>query len=217
MKADILSLTASNAECTLMTARVKGAAGDSVMIDIDGSAVSAGLAFSCLVKPMAGDKVLVTNSERECHVLAVLERSAGRETTIEFPGDARLSAPNGRMNLASGTELNLIGAQKTRMVSADTQIVSGRVSVHVDTLSARANKTETRLGAVQVFADSIDTVAKRITQRVDTLMRWVEGVETLSIGSLIQNVRKIMTSHSHHAVITAKSDIKIDAERIHMG
>lgn len=217
MKTNVVPFAGSTADCILTTAWVKGAAGDSAMIEFDGGAVNAAVAFSCLVKPVAGDKVLVARSERECHVLAVLERSAGRETTIEFPGDARLSAPNGRMNLASGTELNLIGAQKTRMVSADTQIMSGRVSVHADTLSARANKTETRLGAVQVFADSIDTVAKRITQRVDTLMRWVEGVETLSIGSLIQNVRKIMTSHSHHAVITAKKDIKIDAERIHMG
>jgi hypothetical protein len=60
-------------------------------------------------------------------------------------------------------------------------------------------------------------VAKQITQKTDMLLRWVEGVETLSIGNLIQNVRQNYTSHSQQAVITASKDMRIDGERIHMG
>jgi hypothetical protein len=217
MKTNVVPFAGSTADCILTTAWVKGATGDSAMIEFNGGAVNAAIAFSCLVRPVAGDKVLVARTERECHVLAVLERSAGRETTIEFPGDARLSAPHGRMDFTAGTELNLIGAQRTRMVSADTRIMTGELDVSAGRFTGRSAKSEAHLGEARVFADSIDTVAKRITQRAETVMRWVEGVETLNIGSLIQNVRKIMMSHSHHAVITAKKDIKIDAERIHMG
>jgi hypothetical protein len=48
-------------------------------------------------------------------------------------------------------------------------------------------------------------------------MRIVEGVETLSIGNLIQHIRQNYTSHSHQTVITARKDMRIDGERIHMG
>ena len=84
-------------------------------------------------------------------------------------------------------------------------------------LAASLGDLVTHVNDAKIFAGSLHTVAKRVTQRFDALMRWVETVETLNIGNLIQNVRGALASHSHHAVITARKDVKIDGERIHMG
>ena len=48
-------------------------------------------------------------------------------------------------------------------------------------------------------------------------MRWIEGVETLNIGDLVQTVRRAYTTRAERAVITAQKDVMIDGERIHMG
>ena len=54
-------------------------------------------------------------------------------------------------------------------------------------------------------------------QRVEQVVRWVSKLETVNINNWIQNIRNTLSSRSKNAVITAESDMKIDAERIHMG
>ncbi|MEW5725129.1 MAG: DUF3540 domain-containing protein, partial [Thermodesulfobacteriota bacterium] len=112
---------------------------------------------------------------------------------------------------------NLLSAGPTRLTSSETHITGGQVSVNADKLTARARELEAHGQSLRVFADAIDTVAKRLSQRVNILMRWVEDLETLNIGHLVQTVRRTLVSHSHQAVITAKADMRIDGERIHLG
>ena len=70
---------------------------------------------------------------------------------------------------------------------------------------------------VKLFSKSIDTISSRITQRTDVLMRWVENVETLNIGNMVQSIRNTKVCHAKQTIMTAKQDMRIDAERIHMG
>jgi hypothetical protein len=70
---------------------------------------------------------------------------------------------------------------------------------------------------MKMYTQMFSSVARQVNQKTDILVRWVEQVETLNIGNLIQNVRKNYTSHSDQAVITAKKDMLINGERIHMG
>ncbi|MEE4359813.1 MAG: DUF3540 domain-containing protein [Desulfococcaceae bacterium] len=217
MKTNIIPFTCPSTECKMETAWVKGVSEDAIMIQTDSGVMKAGTAFSCLVLPETGDKVLLSRSHRECYVLAVLERPLGKDMALHFPASVSMKAEQGQMNMVSGKDMNLISGQKTRMLSAETHISSGEMHINAAKLTARTHEMESHAKQVRFFADAVDSVVKRITQRADTIMRWVEGVETLNIGSLIQNVRRSLTSRSHQAIISAKEDISINGERIHMG
>ncbi|MFC1852417.1 DUF3540 domain-containing protein [candidate division CSSED10-310 bacterium] len=217
MEPKIIPFPRPAADCRIMNATVKGVARDTVIIDADVGVVNAEIAFSCLVAPEIGDKVLVSQMDREFHILAVLNRPARQDMTLDFPGNVKINTAQGQLDVTSAKDLNLIVAGKTRMFSTETHLTGGQVSLNADKLMTRANELESYIDNAKLFISAIDTVAKRVTQRVDTLMRWVEQVETLNIGNLIQNVRKTLTSHSHEAIITAKTDIRIDGERIHVG
>ncbi len=217
MKPNVIPFPASPSPWVIEAATVKGATPDSVMVETQSGLVNAGVAFGYLVAPAAGDRVLVSRSPRECYVITVLERPSNQDMAIEFPRNVRLKAPSGLMEIASGKDLNLIAAEEARFTSTRMHITGGELAITSETLSACTRHVEAHSNSVRIISDTIDTVARRISQRVDTLMRWVEGVETLHIGSLIQTVRKALITHSEQTVMTAKGDMRIDAERIHMG
>jgi hypothetical protein len=106
---------------------------------------------------------------------------------------------------------------KTRLLSGETQIVAEQVNIDADRISTRSREAEVHVQNIRTFAGAIVTAAKSINQRAETLMRWIEGLETLHIGNLVQTVRHNMVLHSRQAVITAKDDVRIDGERIHLG
>ncbi|MDY6903504.1 MAG: DUF3540 domain-containing protein [Thermodesulfobacteriota bacterium] len=217
MKTNVIPIRPSETGHITLTGKVKGVADESVMIETPEGVINAGVAFSCLVAPEPGDRVLFSKSERSCYVLAILERPSGKNMQMTFPGDVRMKTENGRMDLAAGTDLNLMAGEnssltgsKTLLAGANVKVTAGELSTHADTINTHANKAG-------IFVDAVDVVARRVTQRAENVMRWVEQIETLHIGSLIQHIRRAMLSHSQHASITASKDVRIDGERIHMG
>jgi hypothetical protein len=179
--------------------------------------MNARAAFSCIVEPRAGDVVLVSQSANDFHVLSVLDRPEQQDMTLRFPSDVSLVASAGQMDLVSGDKINVVSATGAHMASDELTFTAGRMRVSTDELTSHANHINNHSQSISLYTNILDTVARQVSQKTETLVRWVEGVETLSIGNLIQKVRNNLTSHSSQAVITAKNDMRIDAERIHMG
>jgi hypothetical protein len=217
VKPKIIPFPTVTAECTLESAVVKGVAENTVMIASESGAINARCAFSCLVRPVAGDKVLISRSPGECFVLAVLERADSPDLDLDFPGNVSLNTALGGITLNSTGDLAMITAGTNRIVAADTQMTSGDLTVAANHLTTRVSRLDACLEEVSIVAGTIMNVAHLITQRADVVTRWVENIEVLTIGNLFQNVRKTLSSHAHEAVITATTDLRIDAERIHMG
>ena len=217
MNPNIIPLHNDNDDCNLVKAIVKGLSNKTLMIQIDAGVINARVAFSCLVAPEVGDIVLVNQSANDFHVLAILERATGQDMTLKFPSNVKMVAADGQFDLVSNKNINVISAANTRMVSKNLNITASNIDINAAKLSTRTKDIESHSQSIKLYTNILDTVAKQVTQKTDTLIRWVENVETLSIGNLIQNVRKNLVSHSTQAVITAKKDMRIDAERIHMG
>jgi len=70
---------------------------------------------------------------------------------------------------------------------------------------------------VQAQGQELQGTFDRVFQKSDQVMRWVETIETLNIGNWVQNIKHTLNSRAQHQIITAKSDVRVDAERIHMG
>jgi hypothetical protein len=217
MNPKIIPLNHQNNDCNFLKAQVKGVGENSVMIDTGQGVVNAVQAFSCLVKPQANDTVLVSYDINVYHILSVLERPESQSMTLSFPSDVQIKADDGEVNVLASKDIKLSSAAETSLLSARLNITSGSANVLTEKLNVRTQEMEGRARSIQLHSDIISTVAKQVSQRAEVLVRWVEKVETLNIGSLIQNVRKTYSSHSQQAVITAKKDMRIDGERIHMG
>ena len=217
MNPNIIPIHGQHDECSLVKATVKGVSKQSLMIDTGAGVVNARIAFSCLVAPVAGDVVLANHAVNDYYVLAVLERPAEQDMTLAFPANVKMQAVDGQLDLIATKNINLLTCAETNMTSAKLNMISGNMDVTTGKLTSRTQEVESHSQNVRLYTNMLSTVAKQITQKTEILVRWVEAVETLNIGNLIQNVRKNYTSHSDQAVITASKDMRIDGERIHMG
>ncbi|MFT5217912.1 MAG: hypothetical protein ACI9LO_001071 [Planctomycetota bacterium] len=217
MNPKIIALHNPAQDCELIHAAVKGASQNGLVLDLDGCIIKARAAFSCLVAPRAGDRVLVNRSGDDYFVLAVLERAAEQDMTLEFPANVKMTASDGQIDLVAKDDINLLSTARTNLISSKINLTATDMAINSDQLTARTRIIESHSQDARLYTGMLSTVAKQISQKTEVLMRWVEKVETLNIGNLIQNVRKNYTSHSDQAVITARKDMRIDGERIHMG
>ena len=217
MKPNIIPLHGHAEGCELFRARVKGSSKNSLMLDLDGSVIRAQAAFSCLVTPVAGDSVLVNLSGDDYYVLAVLERNVEQDMTLAFPASVKMAAADGQIDLVAKNDINLLSTASANLVSSQINMTTAEISINSAKLTAHVTEIESHSQSAKLYSNMLSTVAKQMTQKTENLMRWVEGVETLSIGNLIQKIRHNYTSHSNQSVITARKDMRIDGERIHMG
>ena len=217
MNSKVIPILNKQDECQLIKAVVKGVAQQTVMIDTGYGVMNAQTAFSCLVLPIVGDTVLVNQSANSCHILSVLQREAEQDMTLSYPANVKMTASSGQIDIVASEDINLLSASDTRMVSRNINMSASEMSVNSGKLTAHTTDIEAHSKTLKLYTNMLSIVAKQVTQKTKNLMRWVEGVETLSIGNLIQHIRQNYTSHSHQAVITARKDMRIDGERIHMG
>ena len=217
MNPNVISMYKTQASCDLVQAVVKAVGKEHIVIDISEGIVNATKAFSCIVEPCVDDVVLVNRSSDIFHVLSILERPQVDKMNLNFPGDVKLTSASGKIELLAADGINIVSAADASITSKTLNMTTADLRLHANTLKTTINDIDVFSKNIKINTKVLDMVAKQISQKTDVLVRWVEGVETLSIGNLIQNVRQSLTSHSNQAVITAKKDMRIDAERIHMG
>ena len=158
----------------------------------DGAMIDLHRAPSCLVAPAAGDRVLVAEAGGRAYVLAVLEREGDAPLRIETDGDLELVAD--RISLkASVFEL-----------AAGTATLVGRAFNSMFRTIKRVAGTET------VIAQSTSLSAG---ERVST----VAGADVQQAGVFSQHVDGALAVKSHTAIVSAKTDIRLNGERINVG
>ncbi|MFT5505464.1 MAG: hypothetical protein ACI845_000782 [Gammaproteobacteria bacterium] len=201
----------------LCRASVKGISSETFLIDLDGKVINAKKAFSCLVEPEVGDLVLVSLGEVGFFILSVLERLANQNISIKFPANVNMSAADGDFKIVASDDIDLLSANSTNISSKTVNLVSVEMNLNSVNLSARIHDIDTQSTNINIFTRNVSVVAHQISQKTDVLVRWVEKIETANIGNLVQKIRNNLMSHSNQATFTAKNDLRIDAERIHMG
>ena len=167
---------------------------------------TAQVAAGCLLEPGTGDRVLVSRCPGECFILGVLVRQ-GQGRRVRIDGELTISA--GRLNL-QGDEAVEVSGPRVGVVGQVAELRAGRADVAAEEGTARFQRTRLVTGV-------LETVSDRVVQCARQVVRRVEEVETLSVGNLIQRVRENLVSRSRRTSITARKDVHVDGERIHMG
>ena len=175
-------------------------------------------AVSCLLTPKVGDQVLVAvNGSDEAFILAILERENNTDHQMDFSGDVQLRVRQGRFKITSQEGLDLASARDIRTMSEDINInaVKGRISIHDGFFQGGFLRAQ--IGSIKWLADTVETMAERLTQRVKRIYRTVEEFEQVKAGRMDCLVKKLLSFRSQYTVMTSKEDVKIDGERIHIG
>lgn len=158
-------------------------------------------AKSCLLDPQPNDLVLFCVVADKTFVTDVLSSSEEVSSSI--------------ITLPANTELHCANhltmkAPKMKSISVSHQVLSGELDVQTKQAKLTSDDTELSTGTLR-------TMVKRGYQTFEQLFKSVTQAEHHSAGSLLQNIKQLWTAKSQQTVISAKQDVKVDAQRIHMG
>jgi hypothetical protein len=158
-------------------------------------------AFSCAFTPEIDDEVSFIKSPNGQHyILNILHRNQASSAKIHSQHGIELHTSQS-IDLQS-SELSVTNI-KTEFTSTDTQIYSQTSNIQADSISVKAK--------------SVETIAERSLQKFKDSFRIIERIEQTSAQDIIQNIKNVFLQRSKNADISAKGDIKINGDRIHMG
>ena len=162
--------------------------------------ISAKKAFSCAFEPKVHDTVeLTVRNQHTYYVLNILERSC--------PSIAMISAP-------FGIEIN---SPSIEMQSNSLGIHNQAMTVNAKQFNQQSDSVKLNSDTAQFSSRTVESNIERMIQRIKDSFRIIERIEQVSAVDIIQNIKNAFIQRSRQVDITAKSDVKINGDRIHMG
>lgn len=174
-----------------------------LMVDVGGRRRRARRAPACLIEPQPNDRVLIALCSDESFVISVLERDELKPAEIELPYGLDLRVASGRFRVAAqdGVDITTVG---------NTKIVSGKLEV-------TAVEGGLFVQRLRLLAGTVDTVAERISQKVQRAYRFVAGLDQLRAGIIDAKAKSFARLHAKDNIVTADKLVKVDGEQIHVG
>ena len=188
------------------------------MITAENGVYEATKAFSCLIEPIVNDIVLFSVDTRtHCHILSIIERTEHADTVLSLSGDVTFDATQGKLNLNSRQGINISSDQNINLASEECSLIAKNALIGIENITAVGARLVSKISCIQSFSQTVETVAVNLLQKLKNSFRVVEGVDQSRSRDVLTTVRNLYSIRSTQATILAKKDIKVDAERIHMG
>ncbi len=166
-------------------------------------------AASCLVAPEPGDTVLLCTAGPDTFVLSVLVRAQPSALTISPSDCGELVVGADVVRLAAGRELQAAAPS----VAVHTRTV--RIVADVATLLGRLMTVAGR--RLRTTVEALESAAATQSSKIGTRVSIVDGADILEAADVSQRVSGTLTSHAGVAVLTAATDIRLDAQRVSVG
>lgn len=173
------------------------------MVTLDtGEQIHAVQATSCLLAPVIGDTVLVYGGPEQSFMLSVLAREA--TVTAEI-------GVTGAKDVALTTKGSLA------LSAPDVKVSARRLTVLTESLMQTGKQLVTNFSrSLETYVDKMVN-ARTITTTAQSRSSAIKETETLKAGILVQNIDSVATQNSDVSLITAKEDVRLDAERVSIG
>ncbi|WP_404418201.1 DUF3540 domain-containing protein [Marinospirillum sp.] len=171
--------------------------------------LKASQAYSCLVQPALGDRVLIQPLAGHYYLLAILERQQALPLRIQAREglEVDLGGQDCKWQHAGHWSLQ---ADKASLLSRETEVTTETARIRGQQLTQHWQQVR---NLVQDFWHTGQRTWKQVKQAISR----VEEVEQKNSGEYLHRVENSMTQHSKRGSITSEKDLRIDAERIHMG
>lgn len=188
------------------------------LIDTGDGDCSAVPAASCLVRPEPGDKVLLcrVGGDRG-YILAVLERAAAATpVTVAAPDGLAFEADRGDVTVRAGGNVTLIGTEAMTLATARLTVRATTATIIADEALADAERLTARTGRLTLVAERVDQMVDHLTARFNHVLRLVTGVDRTQATTIAHEAREELSLRGQRAFISAREDVRIDGERIHL-
>lgn len=200
---------------SLDKAEVKAINNTLFLVNSNQGVQNAKLAASCLITPEVGDTVMIAVLNMECFITAVLEKKSTQHQ-ITIKGDLQFNT-QGKATISSQGELNQFSNEKMSLTANTIEQLAVKQTMTNQKFELQTQDGSVAAEQLSVTAKQANTVVERCYHKAQQVMRWVETIETLNIGNWVHNIRGTLSSRAQNQVVTAKGDVKVDGQRIHMG
>ncbi len=187
------------------------------VVSAEGGVYSAIRAFSCLLQPEVGDKVMCAYMDKQYFVLAIIERPNHQNMELSFPADVNIVSKDGKLNLHANKTLGINSSEDINMSTPTLNVLADKSLLTINQIITVAKQCSAHLQTMRLISRSIETVADRSVSSFKFAMKNVSGLDQTKAGEMIHTVKNLFSLRSRQAAILAKKDIKVDAQRIHMG
>lgn len=175
-------------------------------------------AASCLLLPQMGDKVLIAaHPSHAAYILAVLEQEKDRPSELVFQNDVTIKTRKGNVNVVAKEDINLISGSRLQVISKETGIHAQKAEISIDEMSFWGKFLDANVKSIRVLASGFESVIDLLRQRVTRSYRTIEEVEHIKADRYDCHAKSLLSLKGKYSTITASEDVKIDAERIHIG
>ena len=196
--------------------RVKGQSNGQWVVDTGSGVVLAKTAFSCLVTPEVDDQVVLVNDAGGCFILAILAREQCQQMSLSMGSQVTANVSDGNMTV-SCSETFAVRSKVADIANESMQVSTVKADMFCTDARVMGQQLTTRFDTVKRFATAVLDVCDSATRKLKNCFKHVEGVEQHQSKDTIHTVKNNLTVRSHHANISARKEMKIDGERIHMG
>jgi Protein of unknown function (DUF3540) len=187
-------------------------------VQTDSARYQALCAPSCLLQPEVGDKVLlVTDTEGDDYVLAVLVRAEASGARVNLPADTDMQTQGGTLKISGCDGLALQSAHQVSVLAPQLQVSALQGDVTIHHLSIVGEAWRSCIDTVKTVGRSFDSVLERCHARVSRSYRQVEELDQVKAGQIDYQADTSLQLHGKYALVTAQELVKMDADQIHLG
>ena len=175
-------------------------------------------ALSCVVDPRPDDLVLYAGlASGECYVLVVLARPGDQAAVWSAPGSVTLAAPDGEVTVAARDGVHVVTPATVRVTTDTVSVTAREGDLAVQALTYVGAALAANLDDLKVTAARIDTVAGRLSQKLQRAYRTVAEIDQLRAEHGDWSFRQTLGLHAANVIATAKDLVKVDGDQIHLG
>ncbi|KYF70212.1 DUF3540 domain-containing protein [Sorangium cellulosum] len=198
-------------------ATVVGVSGRGLRLRSSSGEFEARRAASCLLEPALGDEVLVAHHERGSHALAVLERDDATAARLSVEGDLEIAAASGRLSVSGRDGVDVVTPGEAAIAAGSARLQAGRADAVVGVLSLLGDSLTAKVDRVKTVAQSVETVAERLVQRLDRAYRFIARSEVVRAEYLEFEARAAFHVKAETTLVNSGGLTKIDGSQIHLG
>jgi hypothetical protein len=174
-------------------------------------------ATSCLIEPQVNDIVLMyAESPEEHYILAVLYRESENPAEIRFERGVSIKVNEGELDVVS-PDIRLRAEQKFSLSGSKLDIKANEAMAMIDRAKIFGSSLTSGWEKIKTVAQSIETSADRLIQRLIRSYRTVEDFEESKIGRLRCLVKGTFFTKSKKTILKSEGSAKIDAKKIMIG
>lgn len=197
---------------------VAAAREEGFLVLVDTACREASLAVSCIVRPEKGDVVLLSMDSGKVFILSILERPGEQQArTLQFDGQVDMQVKNGGFRLTADDSLYFSARETMAMASRQIEIDALEGNARIEKMSYAGRIFHSQVEKMKMIADAVDSIFRRVVQRVTSSYRYVEEHEEIQSASTRMLVDGTLTMQTKNTMHVAEGHIKIDAEQIHLG